>query len=71
LKDNKEAKRNIINGGVQKLQEIKLKASGPIQQLISEINSYFDDTIVKYYSPDYASNLLNKLDNYSSLGELK
>ena len=71
LKDNKEAKRNFVNGGLQKLQEIKVKASGPIQQLISDINSYYDDAIVKYYSPDYASNLLNKIDNYSALGELK
>ena len=68
LKDNKEAKRNFINGGLQKLQEIKVNASGPIQQLISDINSYFDDTIVKYYSPDYATNLLNKIDNYQNLG---
>ena len=63
LKDNKEAKRNFVNGGLQKLQEIKVKAS--------DINSYYDDAIVKYYSPDYASNLLNKIDNYSALGELK
>ena len=66
-----EAKINFVNGGLQKLQEIKVKASGPIQQLISDINSYYDDAIVKYYSPDYASNLLNKIDNYSALGELK
>ena len=71
LKDNKEAKRNFVNGGLQKLQEIKVKASGPIQQLISDINSYYDDAIIKYYSPDYASNLLNKIDNYSSLGDIK
>ena len=52
-------------------QEIKAKASGPIQQLISDINSYYDDAIIKYYSPDYAQNLLNKIDNYSSLGDIK
>ena len=71
LKDNKEAKKNFVNGGLQKLQEIKVKASGPIQQLISDINSYYDDAIIKYYSPDYAQNLLNKIDNYSALGEFK
>ena len=71
LKDNKNAKKNFINGGLQKLQEIKVKASGPIQQLISDINSYYDDSIIKYYSPDYAQNLLNKIDNYSALGEFK
>lgn len=67
LKDNKEAKRNFVNGGLQKLQEIKVKASGPIQQLISDINSYYDDSIIKYYSPDYATNLLNKIDNYANI----
>ena len=66
LKDNKEVKRNFANGELQKLQ-IKVKASGAIQQLISDINSYYDNAIIIYYSPDYASNLLNKIDNYSSL----
>ena len=39
--------------------------------MLKDINSYYDDAIVKYYSPDYASNLLKKIDNYSALGELK
>ena len=67
LKDNNEAKKNFVSsGGLQQLQEIKLKASGPIQQLISDINSYYDDSIIKYYSPDYATNLFNKIDNLSN-----
>ena len=60
-KDNKEEKRNFVNGRLQKLLEIKIKANGLIQQLISDINSYYDDAIIKYYSPDYDTNLLNKL----------
>ena len=64
INSNKNEQKKLRN-------EIKVKASGAIQQLISDINSYYDDAIIKYYSPDYASNLLNKIDNYSSLGDIK
>jgi hypothetical protein len=68
LKDSNNEKKNfLLNGGFQKLQEIKLKVDGPLQQLISEINSNYTDEIIKYYSPDYAAILLNKIETYSNL----
>ena len=65
LKDNKlEKKQFVMNGGLQKLQELKKKLSDnkPLMEKIEEINSYYPDDIVRYYNPDYNAMLLNKLD---------
>ena len=49
------------NGGLQKLQELKLTdvirqsdIKENLLELISTINSYYPDEIVKYYSPENA-----------------
>ena len=49
------------NGGLQKIQELKSKVNDKLKTLIEEINGYFPADIVKYYSPDYAEELLNKI----------
>ena len=62
LKGNTTELKNFAqNGGLQKLQEIKNKVDPKLQTLITEINGYYPAEIVKYYSPDYAADLLNKI----------
>ena len=62
LKGNtSEMKRFAQDGGLQKLQELKMKATEKIKPLIEEINSFYPPDIVKYYSPDYAAELLGKI----------
>ena len=62
LKGNTQELKNFAqNGGLQKLQELLIKASETIKPLIEEINKYYPPDIVKYYSPDYASELLGKI----------
>ena len=62
LKGNTQEMRNFAqNGGLQKIQELKAKVGPKIQSLIADINSYYPADIVKYYSPDYAADLLNKI----------
>jgi hypothetical protein len=62
LKGNTTEMKNFAqNGGLQKLQEIKNKVDPKLQTLIGEINGYYPAEIVKYYSPDYAADLLNKI----------
>jgi len=60
-----DKKRFVKNGGLQKLQELKSRVSEPLKEKIDEINSYYPDEIVKYYSPDYATQLLSKIENYN------
>ena len=62
LKGNTEEMRAFAqNGGLQKIQEIKGRVSAKIQTLIDEINSFYPADIVRYYSPDYAADLLSKI----------
>ena len=67
LKDNmNEKKLFVMNGGLSRLQELKQRVSEPLREKIDEINSYYPDDIVKYYSPEYASQLLSKIENFNS-----
>jgi HEAT repeat protein len=62
LKGNTNEMKNFAqNGGLQKIQELKGKVKDKLKALIDEINGYFPADIVKYYSPDYAEELLNKI----------
>lgn len=66
LKDNNsELKAFVSNGGLQRLQDLKQRVSEPLREKIDEINSYYPDNIVKYYSPEYATQLLNKIENFN------
>lgn len=66
LKDSEsERKAFVLNGGLQRLQELKQKVSEPSKEKIDEINSYYPDNMVKYYSPEYATQLLNKIETFS------
>jgi Armadillo/beta-catenin-like repeat len=66
LYKNTSDKKNFVqNGGLQKLQELRPKLSDPLKAKIDEINSVYPIEIVKYYSPDYATQLLNKIDNHN------
>jgi len=60
LKNPKDKRDFVQNGGLQKLQELKSKLSEPLKEKIIEINGLYDDEIVKYYSPEYAASLLKK-----------
>ena len=59
--NNHELRHFVQNGGLQKLQELKLTdvirqsdIKENLLELISTINSYYPDEIVKYYSPENA-----------------
>lgn len=60
-----EKKLFVQNGGLQKLQELRSKVSEQLKEKIDTINDEYPADIIKYYSPDYAANLLQKIDNYS------
>jgi len=64
LKSNLKDKREFVqNGGLGKLQELKNKVTNPIlKEKILEINSYYPEEIVKYYTPETANQLINKVE---------
>jgi hypothetical protein len=62
LKDNKtEKKQFVMNGGLQKLQELKQKTPS-LRSIIEIINSNYPDEIIKYYTPEYNALLLSKIE---------
>jgi hypothetical protein len=65
LTNNMDKKGFVQNGGFQKLQDLKKRVSDSLKEKVDIINTYYHEDIVRYYSPDYAANLLQKIDNYS------
>ncbi|KAI3387348.1 hypothetical protein SNEBB_003870 [Seison nebaliae] len=54
----------VTSGGLKKIQEIKVEEGTPLAEYIEIINSCYPEEIVKYYTPGYAGELLERVDNY-------
>ena len=55
-----------MSEGLKKLQNIKPANSSKLKYYIEEINNLYPPEIIQYYSPDYASTLMKKLDDYTA-----
>ena len=65
LPQNLEAKRTFVqSGGFQKIQEIQAEPGSKLREYVDEINSHYPPDVVNYYSPNYADNLLKRLEEY-------
>jgi hypothetical protein len=65
LPQNLEAKKTFIqSGGFQKIQEIQAEPGGKLKEHIEEINHQYPSEVVNYYSPDYAKNLLARIEDH-------
>lgn len=61
------AKREFVaNRGLATLQKIQADAASKLGEFIQTINNCYPPEIVQYYSPDYASTFLDKIDNYAT-----
>lgn len=47
-----------------KIQEIKAEEGSPLAEYISTINNCYPEEIVKYYSPGYSDQLLDRIEAY-------
>jgi len=63
---SREYKRKFVeDGGLKKLQEIKVNCSEEIKKTIESINQGFgNDELIKVSSPSYLNEMLSKIDNY-------
>lgn len=52
----------VHSGGLQKLQEMAEQPGSHLKEAVAVINSSYPEEIVKYYSPTYSAQLLQKLD---------
>mmetsp|Transcript_35820 Transcript_35820/g.52563 ORF Transcript_35820/g.52563 Transcript_35820/m.52563 type:complete len:506 (+) Transcript_35820:86-1603(+) len=65
LPKNMDARKAFVtSGGLKKIQEIQAEDGSKLREYIDQINVCYPEEIVRYYSPDYAQGLLNKLDTY-------
>jgi len=64
LPQNTEAKKTFIkSGGFQRIQEIDAAPGSKLRENIDAINSHFPEKVVQYYSPGFAENLIQNLDD--------
>jgi len=60
--DNAARRSFVQSGGLQKIQECKTEVGSKMRDYIDEINNLYPADIVNYYSPNYAEDLLKKLE---------
>mmetsp|Transcript_94619 Transcript_94619/g.305485 ORF Transcript_94619/g.305485 Transcript_94619/m.305485 type:complete len:507 (+) Transcript_94619:71-1591(+) len=66
LPSNLEARRSFVqSGGLGKIQEVRAEAGSKLHEYIDDINRLYPQEIVHYYSPNYADQLIKKMDDYS------
>merc|ERR1712183_556910 len=66
LPSDLNARRSFVqSGGLQKIQEVSPENGSKLKDFIDEINMLYPPEIVQYYSPNYAEQLLNKMDNFN------
>mmetsp|Transcript_56160 Transcript_56160/g.130772 ORF Transcript_56160/g.130772 Transcript_56160/m.130772 type:complete len:509 (+) Transcript_56160:153-1679(+) len=69
LPSNMDARRSFIqSGGLQKIQEVRAEMGSKLQDSIDEINMLYPQDIVHYYSPNYAEQLIKKMDDFTGPG---
>ena len=65
LKNNKTEQADFVKlEGLHKLQKLKSRLPEPLREKIDEINHYYPEVLVKTFSPEYASQLLAKMEDY-------
>merc|ERR1711990_1237641 len=63
LPNDLNARRSFVqSGGLQKIQEVKADVGSKLKDFIEDINMLYPPEIVQYYSPNYAEDLLKKLE---------
>jgi 3-methyladenine DNA glycosylase AlkD len=66
LPHNAKARKSFVtSGGLKKLQEIRAEPGSALAEYVHAINSCYPEEIVKYYSPGYAQQLLDRVSDYN------
>jgi len=56
----------VTSGGFAKVQQLDAAAGSKLKEFVDVINSCYPEEIVKYYSPGYSQQLLEKLDQMNA-----
>eukprot|EP00066_Takifugu_rubripes_P004508 XP_003967918.1 PREDICTED: sperm-associated antigen 6 [Takifugu rubripes] len=61
--DSKARRLFVTNGGLKRVQEIKADPGSLLQENINNVNGCFSEEMIRYYTPGYASVLLEQMEN--------
>jgi len=62
--DPKARRLFVTSGGLKRIQEIECEEGSVLQEYIHAINGCYPEEIVKYYSPGYSEQLLERVEQY-------
>ncbi|XP_070565243.1 sperm-associated antigen 6 [Ptychodera flava] len=62
--DAKARRLFVTSGGLKKVQEIKAEPGSALHEYINIINNCYPEEIVRYYSPGYSEQLLERVEQY-------
>lgn len=66
LPEDPRARRLFVtSGALKKVQEIEATPGSTLMEYVQIINACFPEEIVRYYSPGYPENILDKVEQYS------
>ena len=54
----------VTSGGLKKIQEIKPEPGSALREHIDNINACYPEEIVRYYTPGYSEQLLQRVDSF-------
>merc|ERR1719220_1427718 len=54
----------VTSGGLKKLQELKPEPGSALREHIDNINACYPEEIVRYYTPGYSEQLLQRVDSF-------
>jgi len=66
--DPKARRLFVTSGGLKRIQEISCEESSILQEYINAINGCYPEEVVKYYSPGYSEQLLERVEQYQPTG---
>lgn len=57
-------KQFVASGGLQRIQEITAEPGSKLKEAIDAVNSCYPEEVVRYYSPGYSHELMQKIEEY-------
>jgi hypothetical protein len=56
----------VTAGGLQRVQELEAEPGSKLREHIDVINNCYPEEVVRYYSPGYSQQLLQKIEGFQA-----
>ncbi|KAA6401595.1 MAG: putative axoneme central apparatus [Streblomastix strix] len=58
-------KQFVANGGLQRIQELSAEPGTKLKEAVDAVNACYPEEVVRYYTPGYSKELLQKVEEYN------